>query len=119
MADGLPSGIELTFVTYQMYEIVRDLLYKELRDTEDLWDYATEVALVGGIMINRDNGGDFFQPMRLEVHSQKGTVSEDLYERTFGPRPDLSDVLGSKEEADKVRRYTVQGEFAKRPAPAA
>ena len=116
VADGLPSGLELTFVTYQMYEIVRDLLYKELRDTEDLWDYATEIALVGGILVNRDTGGDFFQPMRLEVHSQKGAVSEDLYESTFGPRPDLSDVLGSKEEADKVRRYTVPGEFAKRPA---
>ena len=86
---------ELVYVTYQMYEIVRDLLYSEIRrdraeiysdhqgserpsytsysyklqvkivqicklqvticrGVDDLWDYATEIALVGGIMINRD-----------------------------------------------------------------
>ena len=111
--DTYLYNLELSFVTYQMYEIVRDLLYKELRDTEDLWDYATEVALVGGILINRDTGGDFFQPMRLEVHSRFGTESEDLYETAFGPRPDLSRVLGSKEEAEKLRRYTTFGEFAR------
>ena len=111
--DTYLYNLELAFVTYQMFEIVRDLLYKELRDTEDLWDYATEIALVGGILVNRDTGGDFFQPMRLDVHSKFGTVSEDLYEAAFGPRPDLSRVLGSKEEAEKLKRYTKQREFAR------
>ena len=111
--DTYLYNLELSFVTYQMYEIVRDLLYRELHDTDDLWDYATEVALVGGILINRDTGGDFFQPMRLEVHSRFGTVSEDLYEAAFGARPDLSKVLGSKKEAEKLVRYTKYGEFAR------
>jgi hypothetical protein len=45
--------------------------------------------------------------MRFETHSKHGRVVADLYEETFGPRPDLSRTMGSKEEADKIKRDVV------------
>lgn len=62
----------IAFVTYQMYAIVRDKLDSCISNTADVWDYATEVAVIGGIMINRDVGGDFFQPLSFEVTASDG-----------------------------------------------
>jgi len=96
------KGIEeardpIAFVTYQMYAVVRELVDRELRDLDDVWDYASEVALVGGVMINRRVGGDFFQPMSFEVRRPNGQPPVDLYTQTFGKRPDLAAVLGSEQ----------------------
>ena len=55
-----------------MYAIVRDKLDSCISNTADVWDYATEVAVIGGIMINRDVGGDFFQPLSFEVTASDG-----------------------------------------------
>ena len=58
------------------------------------------VAVVGGIMINRRVGGDFFQPLSFETRVKNGSPTgevEDLYEQTFGKQPNLVEVLGSKE----------------------
>lgn len=38
--------------------------------TEDVWEWVTEVAIVGGIMVNRKSGGDFFQPLSFELRTQ-------------------------------------------------
>ena len=35
-----------------------------------MWEWVTEVAIVGGIMVNRKSGGDFFQPLSFELRKQ-------------------------------------------------
>ena len=47
------SSDSVAFVTYQMYGIIRELIAACISETPDLFDYATEVAVVGGIMINQ------------------------------------------------------------------
>ena len=86
----------ITFVTYQMYAIVRELIDSCIDNTDDVWSWASEVTVIGGIMINRRTGGDFFQPLSFEARRPNGQKSVDLYEQTFGAPPDLVSVLGSK-----------------------
>jgi Ca2+-binding EF-hand superfamily protein len=95
--EGIEKSVDpIAFVTYQMYAIVRDLLSVCIEDTTDCWEYAREVAVVGGIMINRRKGGDFFQPLSFETRTpSEGTT--DLFEETFGKRPDLVSILGSEQ----------------------
>jgi hypothetical protein len=90
------SKDSIAFVTYQMYGIIRELITACITQTPDLFDSATEVAVVGGIMINRRKGGDFFQPLSFESR-KKGELPVDLYEETFGKGPDLEPILGSEE----------------------
>jgi hypothetical protein len=94
------AGDPITYVTYQMYTIVRDLLYDCIEETSDVWDWATEVAIVGGIMINRRTGGDFFQPLSFELCTN--LKSSDLFTETFGAKPDLEPILGSHDAAKRV-----------------
>ena len=97
------SGVDpIAFVTYQMYGIVRDLVNECIAETTDTWDYAKEVAIVGGVMINRRVGGDFFQPLTFETRTSEGSV--DLYEQAFGARPNLVPVLGSEEAVENMYR---------------
>ena len=56
---------------------------------------------VGGIIINRKNGGDFFQPLSFESRTQNKRPT-NLYEETFGKRPDLLPILGSNSVAAQV-----------------
>jgi hypothetical protein len=98
------SGIEkavdpITFVTYQLYAIIRDKICDCVSQTPELWEYTNEIALVGGIMINRHVGGDFFQPLSFESRTkdETGVKRTDLYQDAFGQRANLSDVLGSED----------------------
>ena len=95
------AGDPITYVTYQMYTIVRDLLDDCIKETSDVWDWATEVAIVGGIMINRRTGGDFFQPLSFELRTNEKPPS-DLFAETFGAKPDLVPILGSQDAAKRV-----------------
>lgn len=88
------SANEIGFVTYQMYGIVRDLIEQCISQTPDVWEWTDEVAIVGGIIINRKSGGDFYQPLLFESRA-KDRPAVDLFEQTFGRRPDLSPILGS------------------------
>ena len=47
------SADSVGFVTYQMYGVIRELITACITETPDLFDFASEVAVVGGIMINR------------------------------------------------------------------
>ena len=47
------SADSIGFVAYQMYGIIRELITACITETPDLFDFASEVAVVGGIMINR------------------------------------------------------------------
>jgi hypothetical protein len=92
--DGIEgSANDIGFVTYQVYGIVRDLVDACIAQTPDVWKWTNEVALVGGVMINRKTGGDFFQPLSFESRS-KDAPPVDLFDQTFGQRPDLVPVLG-------------------------
>ena len=58
---------------------------------------APRASQIGGIIINRHTGGDFFQPLSFETRYKNGIKIErvDLFEQAFGKRPDLSPILGS------------------------
>lgn len=97
------SSDSIAFVTYQMYGIIRELITACITQTPDLFENASEVAVVGGVIINRRKGGDFFQPLSFETRhrcakSNGVTVDApiDLFEEAFGPRPDLLPVMGSE-----------------------
>ena len=103
--DGIEeSSDSIAFVTYQMYGIIRELITACITETTDLFDYATEVAVVGGIMINRRKGGDFFQPLSFETR-KKGENPLDLYEEAFGNRPNLESIIGTKAAMDRASLY--------------
>lgn len=98
--SGIEKAIDpITFVTYQLYAIIRDKICDCINQTPELWEYANEIALVGGVMINRHVGGDFFQPLSFESRTkdETGVKRTDLYEDAFGKRAILSNVLGSEE----------------------
>jgi len=95
------SSDSIAFVTYQMYGIIHKLMYEIMfQQTKDLFDNASEVAVVGGVMINRRIGGDFFQPLSFESFSRESKDAEvkkiDLFREAFGERPDLLPILGSE-----------------------
>mmetsp|Transcript_32964 Transcript_32964/g.79749 ORF Transcript_32964/g.79749 Transcript_32964/m.79749 type:complete len:405 (+) Transcript_32964:112-1326(+) len=98
------SADSISFVTYQMYGIIRELITACITETPDLFDFASEVAVVGGVMINRRKGGDFFQPLSFEV-SKKGDASVDLFEEAFGKRPNLLPVMGSTSAMTRASLY--------------
>ncbi len=100
---GIDKAIDpITFVTYQIYAIVRDLVDDCIAQTPDVWDYCNEVAIVGGIMINRRVGGDFYQPLTFEARVKDGSQggkTVDLFQEAFGDEPNLTGVLGSESVA--------------------
>ena len=98
LSEGL-NGIDnapdpVAFVTYQMYSIMREFFVLELKTAPAIWDYADELTVLGGIQINRDIGGDRFVPLMFQTRKQREGSTVDLFEATFGPKPDLSTVLG-------------------------
>lgn len=95
------SSDSIAFVTYQMYGIIRELMYGILDQTPDLFESCSEVAIVGGLMINRRIGGDFFQPMSFETCT-KDSKHIDLFETAFGERPNLVPILGSEEAVERL-----------------
>ena len=101
------KGIEnsedsIAFITYQMYGIIRELIQACIVETKDLFDCASEVAVVGGIMVNRRKGGDFFQPLSFESLTREQSAPEDLFEEAFGKKPDLLKIMGSQEAKERA-----------------
>ena len=99
--DARLIGIEdqpdpIAFVTYQMYWIMREFFTVELKKAPAIWDYAEELTVLGGIQINRNNGGDRFMPLMFQTRKQDYRSNVDLFEETFGPKPDLRPVIGEK-----------------------
>merc|ERR1719238_2465262 len=83
------------FVSYQMYALVREFFINELLTAPGFWDFAGEVTVLGGIMVNRGVGGDRFMPLMLQSRTQNDGSVVDLYEEAFGPPPEeqIRDVL--------------------------
>merc|ERR1719238_266872 len=87
------------FVSYQMYALVREFFINELLTAPGFWDFANEVTVLGGIMVNRGVGGDRFMPLMMQSRQQSDGTVVDLYEEAFGsaPKKQVMDVLaGSK-----------------------
>jgi hypothetical protein len=85
---------DLTFVTYQMYSMVKDAILEQIYASPAIWDDCSELALLGGVQINRFQGGDMFQPLMFQTVTKSGKTT-DLYADTFGPMPQLAPVIGS------------------------
>jgi len=96
--QGVDRAIDPTaFITYQVFDICRELLEAELEVlNKKSWKYTKEIVVVGGIMINRtknqNSSGDYFQPLMMQSRTEAGAV--DMYEQVFGPKPNLIPILG-------------------------
>lgn len=88
-----------------MYGIIRELITEEIVDTPEIFDLIQEIAVVGGVMINRRKGGDFFQPLSFETRSRGEAQSTDLFEEAFGDRPNLLPVMGSADAMARASLY--------------
>lgn len=85
---------KVTFVTYQMFYLIREFLIDEVLSAPGIWDYGNEITVLGGIMVNRGRGGDRFMPLMFQSRRQEAGTTEDLFEKTFGPKVDLVPILG-------------------------
>ena len=87
------------FVSYQMYGLVREFFVDELLTAPGIWDYANEITVLGGIMVNRAAGGDRFMPLMLQSRTQNDNSVVDLYREAFGvpPEKQLRQVLAGSD----------------------
>lgn len=82
------SSDSVAFVTYQMYGIIRELITACIYETPDLFDYATEVAVVGGIMINRRKVSNFSLYPQRSLYSHRvpeSPISEAFFRFSHAP----------------------------------
>jgi len=79
------EGDPIAHVTRLMYVIIKEFMLKTMNTLEDrgtVWNEASEIALVGGILINTAEGkSDYFQPLMFEC--RKGQVEDLLGDRSF------------------------------------
>jgi hypothetical protein len=101
-SDAIP------FVTYQMFSIVRDVLFQEIKNLPSIADKCSEVALLGGVIVNQFENDDYFQPLSFQV-GKKDYFTEklsfvDIYDSTFGTKPgsELTKILDNKAKAGEV-----------------
>jgi len=100
------SANDLAFVTYQMYAIVAEAMVAQILAVPGIWDDCSELALLGGVQINRFGNRDAFQPLMFQTTTQSGKMT-DLYPSTFGDMPKIGSILGSSIVADSVLRASL------------
>jgi hypothetical protein len=83
----------MVWVTKTLYDIIWDIMFQELKavqgQDESFWSTVTEISVLGGILINRNDKGpesmdaseDFFQPLMFQILNANGI--EDLSKKTF------------------------------------
>lgn len=90
------------FVTYQMFDLVKELLMEEMKSHwsgNTAWDAIDEIVLLGGIVINRgqfsgsiETREDFYQPLVFDSYTRPSGGGQptptDLFTQTFGARAD-------------------------------
>jgi len=109
--DNLDMAPEqISYVTYQMYVMIRDFFVDDILPGADYWDDVSEIAVLGGIMVNRAKGGDRFMPLMFQTRTDRPNSAKDLYTEAFGPLPDLEMALGSREAADIVKKKSLNWE---------
>jgi len=100
--DGVEgSANDMAFVTYMMYNMVAEAMTAQISAVPGIWDDCSELAVLGGIQINRFDGKDAFQPLMFQTTTKSGKIT-DLYPSTFGEMPELTGILGSRAASDKV-----------------
>jgi hypothetical protein len=77
---------DVSYVTYEVYDLIRTLVVDEIVSLPSFWDGASEVTLVGGIMINRASE-DRFQPLLFERRAENGATEDLFKEVTNAPHP--------------------------------
>jgi len=98
----------IAVVTYEMFGVVRELLFDAISGVPAIATKCSEVALVGGIIINQYNGEDYFQPLSFQVGKMDYFTEKlkfaDVYEETFGPKPgtQLTAIVGGKARAGRL-----------------
>jgi hypothetical protein len=89
--DNADSNALIALVTNRMYEMVTELLEREVEASTNkpgFWDKVTDVTLIGGIVINKGNPTglsnveDYFKPINF-VSWKAGGVRENLYESLY------------------------------------
>merc|ERR1711937_679153 len=70
---------EQAYVAHQMYYLVREFLVVEFLTAPGVWDFASEVTVLGGIMVNRGVGGDRFMPLMFQSRTKDRNSVQDLY----------------------------------------
>ena len=98
----------ITYVTYQMYCLIRNFLSDEALAASGIWDYAKELTFVGGIMVNRAIGGDRFMPLMFQSRKAAPGTAVDLYEEAFGKPPNLQSAVGSALSNDEIFKYDIE-----------
>jgi len=93
-----------------MYVMIRDFFVDDILPGADYWDDVSEIAVLGGIMVNRAKGGDRFMPLMFQTRTDRPNSAKDLYTEAFGPLPDLEMALGSREAADIVKKKSLNWE---------
>lgn len=104
-ASGLKKEDLPAFATYQMFDLVKEKILKQLQAClkDDgsggnvRWDgNVDEIVLLGGIIINRgqeqdsiDPHEDYFLPLVFESYSNSGSLADvkDLFQPNFGAKP--------------------------------
>ena len=89
----MDSPDAIAFVTYQMYCLVREFFIDELLTAPGFFDFASEVTVLGGIMVNRGVGGDRFMPLLLQSRGKEDGTAKDMFKEAFGPPQDLLGAL--------------------------
>jgi len=112
LADG---GVEKApnkqvYISYMMYLIVREFFIENVLSAPGFWDDGEELAVLGGVMVNRARGGDRFMPLFFQSRKQYGG-RQDLYPETFGELPDLGPCFGegNAKVADTFYDYDLNG----------
>jgi hypothetical protein len=96
---GRDSGSDaMAWVTATLYDVVWDTMFQELRAVQaqdpHFWSTVTEIAVLGGIIVNRSDKGeeatealeDYFQPLMFQILNVEG--SDDILSKTFSDAND-------------------------------
>ena len=95
------SQNSLAYVTYQMYAMVKESILEQIAAVPGIWDDCAELAVIGGVQINRYGQKDMFQPLMFQTITKAGK-KVDLYPSTFGKMPALGSIIGSDEIASSI-----------------
>ena len=110
--DGPDQNALIALVTNRMYDMVSDILLREVDGAirkPGFWDKITEVTLIGGLVINRGNPGgagkleDYFKPITFQSLRKAGgtnaVVTDNLLSYLYDndpiavPKPPSTDTL--------------------------
>jgi len=92
---------DMAFVTYQMYAMVKEAMLAQIAASPGIWDDCSELAVLGGVQINRYKNKDAFQPLMFQTLTKAGKRT-DLYPSTFGKMPELAPLLGDASKVEPV-----------------